>query len=419
MARKNDGQVILLRNALPGEYLHYTVTGTKKGTLFGHAHEIVEPHQNRIAPPCPYYGVCGGCDLQHCSYAMQQQIKHAVLTELFTKITDTIQPLIPSPQEFEFRQRIRLHTRAEKVGFKQFRSSEVIPIKRCLLAHPCINNVLFHLLSRDEFRQLCKPSTEIDFLFNPAADEVSLLFHFTRRPRPTDHFMAEQLTSNLTFLAAVYFKGVNYALMQSSSNTDGHNSAKLFSQQLITPHRKESFTLTWEIGGFCQVNLEQNVKLIDFVLQQCGTSKDLRLLDLFCGMGNFSIPLAKNLKSITGVEGQASSVRCAKLTSKRENLTNTTFLKGNIGEVCRTLCDTGQKFDITIVDPPRQGIPGLAPLVDALTVQKLIYVSCDPATLIRDIKELMQNNFTLKLIQPFDMFPQTHHVETIVILEKH
>lgn len=178
------------------------------------------------------------------------------------------------------------------------------------------------------------------------------------------------------------------------------------------------FRLNWEVGGFCQVNLLQNERLIEHVIKCCKPDSNLQILDLFCGMGNFSIPLAQLTGSLVGVEGQGASIRQARNNSDGAGLANTDFIKGDIGFVCDQLIEEGRKFDIIVVDPPRHGITGLWPKMAKLTTNRLVYVSCDPATLVRDIHKLREHRFYPVSLVPFDMFPQTHHIETVTVFEK-
>jgi 23S rRNA (uracil1939-C5)-methyltransferase len=176
--------------------------------------------------------------------------------------------------------------------------------------------------------------------------------------------------------------------------------------------------LSWEAGGFCQVNLEQNSRIIETVLEFCRVEKTETVLDLYCGMGNFSIPLAMGAKEVLGIEGQASAIRSAKYNAANAGLTNTRFLKSSAHNACVELAEKGEQFDCVLIDPPRQGAPGLAGHLAKITIKRLVYISCDPATLCRDLADLTDEGFTITKIQPLDMFPQTHHIETVVLLEK-
>jgi 23S rRNA (uracil1939-C5)-methyltransferase len=176
--------------------------------------------------------------------------------------------------------------------------------------------------------------------------------------------------------------------------------------------------MCWEIGGFSQVNTAQNFNLINLVLRQADVSSSDRILDLYCGMGNFSLPLARRAAEVYGIENQGSSIRSAKNNSRRNQLENCRFEKNDVTAGCQALIDQQRTFDTVICDPPRRGIPGLAPKISRLARRKLVYISCDPATLCRDLADLTKNHLCVRSIQPIDMFPQTHHIETVVLLEK-
>jgi 23S rRNA (uracil1939-C5)-methyltransferase len=181
---------------------------------------------------------------------------------------------------------------------------------------------------------------------------------------------------------------------------------------------RRHLNLSWEVGGFCQVNLAQNKILIETVLEFSQVEKTETVLDLYCGMGNFSIPLAMAAKEVLGIEGQGSAIRSAKENAFNAALTNTIFLKKPVDNACKELAAKGEHFDCVVIDPPRQGALGLAGYLAKITSKRLIYISCDPATLCRDLADLTNEGFSIKKIQPIDMFPQTHHIENVVLLEK-
>ena len=418
LARLKNGQVILLQNSLPGETVLHTVHSQKKKTLFGRVDTVLDGHSSRITPPCPYYSECGGCNLQHCSYTGQVQLKHEILNELFSKFPVTVLPFVASPEQFGYRQRIRLQTEGGRTGFYAFRSSEIVAIDACLLAHPLINSVFQAIRLHKEFQLLCHNSSAVELLFNPATNAITLLFHYQRPPRPNDRKTAVHLTEKTDSLERIFFKGAGFSL-------DGpfhrqalhHRESKTFSEELVHGLNGTAYTLSWEVGGFCQVNLHQNRQLLNYVVKKVA-GREHDLLDLFCGMGNFSIPLAYSAKSLTGVEAQGAAIRCARLNGLAAGLTNTEFIQGPVSDICAQFKQQGRTFDVTIVDPPRQGLTDLVPTLAALNSQTIVYISCDPSTLVRDIASLLDVNFRLIEVQPFDMFPQTHHIETVALLEK-
>jgi 23S rRNA (uracil1939-C5)-methyltransferase len=418
LARDHTGQVVLLHNGLPGEKVRYQITDRRKKTLFGQAEPLGTGHPCRIAPPCPYYGRGGGCNLQHCSYDEQLNIKTQIVTELFQNLCTTTGGCIPSPEQFGYRQRIRLQLNENTLGFLRFRSAEIVPISACLLAHPPINRVLGSLCRNGSFQILSENSQELELLYNPATNMVTLLFHCQRRPRPSEQKRADDLVESIENIERVFFTGSDFALEGPYTGGSKANTSKRLSYHLDNTRMQKPFTLSWEVGGFCQVNLGQNENLIDYVLLHSQDCSGLEVLDLFCGMGNFSIPLAQVAGSVFGVEGQGAAIRAARENCAQAGVSNAQFVKRPIDTVCRKLIAEQQKFDLTIVDPPRQGCGALTADLAMLTRQRIIYISCDPATLVRDVINLQQYDFQLISVQPFDMFPQTHHIETIAILEK-
>ncbi len=425
LGRLENGRIVLLQGGLPGETVSFTVTGKKKNFFQGRVSQVLDPHPQRREPPCPYYGKCGGCDLQHCDYKEQLGIKDHIIRDLihrhaFSKKSDSFQlhsPL-PSPREMAYRQRIRLQIDANgRPGFLRFRSDDIIPIRECLVARPEVNSVLQEIQDHPLFPRLAPHCQEMELLFNPDTSCVTSLFHYRRKPRPADNTAAKQIIAEVKHLERVFFKGKDFPITEPLGDIAASTQHLTLSLDLPT-HHPVPISLSWEVGGFCQVNLDQNTQLVKLALDFCKVGSSESVLDLFCGMGNFSIPLALRAASLVGVEGQGSAIRSAKRNSTRTSLANTSFIKSPIHEFCSHLAGEKKIFDCVVIDPPRQGVPGLAGKLSDITGKRMIYISCDPATLCRDLDELTLQGFSLKTIQPVDMFPQTHHIETVVLLEK-
>ena len=422
------GQVVLVPRVLDGEVVDVKVEERKTNHLFGGVARIVTPHKARKEAPCIYYQECGGCDLQHCDITTQLEIKKNILQDLLSRsqqtlvkeaVNSVLEPLV-SPAEFAYRQRIRLKIDGyQRLGFNKFRSHTIVPIKKCLLAAAPINSCLNELSDCLDFQNLAALSTEIELQLNPQSQEIVVLIHFNRKPRPGDISAAKAVCKEIMLIERIFFLGEGFQAMgpySSSMKTDS-KLMTLFYEEIGDPSLPLS--LQWEAGGFCQVNLNQNRRLIELVLNFAGVNEDESVLDLFCGMGNFAIPLARDAKNVTGIEGQGASIRCAKLNAQNNGVTNTEFIKSPIHNACSKMVDQKRTFDCVIIDPPRQGVPGLAPDLAKLTRKRLIYISCDPATLCRDLADLTESGFVIDTIQPVDMFPQTHHIETVVTLRKH
>lgn len=426
LARAPDGRTLLVRFALPDERVVIQVTHEQKRVAFGHAVNVLSAAPGRIDPPCPYFGRCGGCNLQHADYKTQCTIKSEVLSELVSRsqdarlsgFSDFIAPLVASRTPSGYRHRIRMKIDDRgRAGFNHFRSHKVVGVDRCLLVAEPVNRSLTLLRDKREFSRLVGLIEEIEFIHNPSSRKVSLLISLIRPPRPADRSHARVLCSDTQSLERIFFKGRNFPLEGPYCATpDDEERLGRSIGFSLDGHKRLEFC--WEIGGFSQVNLEQNRRLIELVQRASRIQPTDSVLDLYCGMGNFSLPLASACKDILGIEGQGSAIRSAKNNAKTNKLANCRYIKNDVFKACRELAARRERFDLVICDPPRSGLNELTDLLPELTRQRLIYVSCDPATLCRDLEKLIGRGFVLKTLQPVDMFPHTHHIETLAVLEK-
>ena len=416
-----DGTIILVRFGLPAETVEITHTTYQK-VQRGEVSTVLKEHPGRIQPPCPYYRSCGGCNLQHADYHTQCSLKDHILKDLFERSPSTevrqllhlLKPIIKSPSPYGYRQRIRLkNDGSHRLGFTRYRSHEIVPIQRCLLAPDIINECLTSLLNAHIFPTLVKNIDEVEILQDPDKMRTFLILHLSRKVRAQDRKNANHLAAELGSHTLLYLAGKNFAQEGPFGLDDKSNHFLSLSLNKPGP-----VTLFWEAGGFCQVNLEQNQRLIRLVFEIGEMKPTDSILDLYCGMGNFSIPFAQTVKQVLGIESQGSAIRSGRRNCEFNGINNVAFIKSDVIQGCRRLADNKRQFDTIICDPPRQGIPGAATLLSNLCRKNLIYVSCDPATLCRDLAALLGEGFNVLNIQPLDMFPQTHHIETITLLEK-
>lgn len=415
-----NGRVTLIEGSIPGEIATAKIWFENKNLQKGHPQQITNVSGDRVQPECKYYKQCGGCNFQHMTYSRQLQAKKDIIQDLLARsghralqevAANIVASPLPSPQAYHYRQRIRLQVDdTQTLGFYKRRSNTCVPIEHCLLANEKINTCLHALLRHGAFVKLIPRTESLELLFNPGSGHITLSFHLTRKPRPADKKHAVTLTNDIHDIEGICFTGDDFAPTGLSKLS--------FTLPAMPPHTKRPLTLSWETGGFCQVNLLQNQILIQTVLDFCAVSETDSVLDLFCGMGNFSIPMAEKAESLLGIEGQGSAIRSAKQNSKLAGHSNSEFRKQPVQDACRELARKDRRFDTIIIDPPRQGAPGLSQLLSNLTRKRLIYISCDPATLCRDMAELVNHNFHLQTLQPIDMFPQTHHIECVALLEK-
>jgi len=438
IGRLPDGMVAFVRYVLPGEKVSLRTIRQRKNHLEAELEKVLEPSPDRCEPVCDLYGRCGGCDLQHAGTELQLRLKAEMLAESLIRsgwssdlAAKVIRPVLPAPESFGYRQRIRLHIDASgRIGFFRHQSHSIVTVTSCPLARSEINTVLHGLRSSPVVFELLRFSRSVELLFNPGTGKVIVLLHTNRRPRPTDRILTEQLSNEITGIEELLFHVQGHGFFGRENG---------FKKPTLPPFLEfnlpasvtgvAELVLTWEAGGFCQVNLDQNQNLIRTVLTLARPGPRDRILDLYCGMGNFSLPLSLFGAMVSGLDGQGSSIRSAKKNAalnqrrlgKPENeswFLNLNFKKISVPEGIGQLTRRGGKFDLLLLDPPRQGAAAIIPELPVLGADRLVYISCDPATMARDLAALTQTGYLVSHLQPVDMFPQTHHLETVTLLEK-
>lgn len=426
LGQRSCGQVVLVRHVLPGEVVQVNLIAEKKTHRFASLDTIIIPHQQRRRPPCPLAGRCGGCDLQHADYRLQLQLKKSIIKELLERsgaslaaATTLLADPLAAPQELHYRQRLRLQVNAQALlGYHRFQSHEIIATSSCPLGSGLHNRILPVLRSNPAARKLFAVASEVEILENPSNGRGVIIVHLRRKPRPADRTTAVSLVETATDVEAVYLRGEDFSQLGPFAAGASNDELTMRLHYPSSPSLPQGLSLCWEVGGFCQVNLQQNRTLIDTVLEFTRAGLGQRILDLYCGMGNFSIPLALQGAEVVGVEGQAAAIRSATTNARAYPSIACRFRQSSIHTACQELVASGETFDCVVIDPPRSGAPDLADHLTGLTKKRMVYISCDPATLCRDLQQLCRRGFSIRKLQPIDMFPQTHHIETVVLLEK-
>ncbi|MCB2183222.1 MAG: 23S rRNA (uracil(1939)-C(5))-methyltransferase RlmD [Desulfobulbaceae bacterium] len=422
LGRTSDGKVVMVPHVLPGEKVEVmTVHKTKKYTQAEAVH-ILEPSPDRVSPPCPHFGECGGCDFQHVLPEKQAYYKNFMFQEQLERFSfqadmkDRLLTPIASPLTFHYRQRIKLRiSKNGKLGFYRSRSHDVEQVSICLLARKEINEVLNSLNSSSVFYEMSSHLSSLELRLSPVDEQVVGLFHMTRKPRPADKKRIEKLISDCSRLKSVVVLATDYGMVGMYPVQNKPEAHFLHFEHLLPSDDKLHMDL--EPGGFSQVNLAQNENLIALVLEWLMDLNKGTALDLFCGMGNFSLPLAQRGMYVRGMDLQRSAIRSAKRNAERNGLSEKCiFAKSSARDGAEGFAKAGEKFDLVLLDPPRQGCNEVVPFLSHIAARQVIYISCDPATLCRDLVQLEKEGFQVEKIKVVDMFPQTHHLETVVSL---
>lgn len=416
LARRKDGPVLLTRFVLPGEIVLVRETQQQRGYSRADLLEVKDPSPGRVEPACPLYTRCGGCDLQHCTPETQLHIKQDIVREALARVgvhlgPGILQPVLPSPDLFHYRHRVRLKITPDgQIGFFKMESNELVPTDSCPVATRLLNRHMQALGHSGLLQPSASFIGEVELMQSPADNAVFLLFSTRPGSTPDETILAE-LAAALPDIRGIALRQKHRLITIKGSET--------FLQQNFGPETAGTpFSLRWSPACFSQVNASQNARLIAEVIRLAGEVSARRAVDLFCGMGNFSVPLALRGASVTGIEKNQEAVAWARINCHHAAVTDARFKSLDVGTALKNPASDLKQADLILLDPPRQGLGPVTRLLARLAPRNIIYVSCDPATLARDLAVLTAEEYSPAAVIPVDMFPQTHHIETVVLLEK-
>lgn len=418
IGRLADGMVVMAGRVLPGETVVVRGTRQHRGYLEAELVKVLEPSGDRVEPICPRYFECGGCDLQHARETAQHRIKEDILIEAAGRVRVVCeegvpQPLLASPLPLGYRHRIRLALSARgEIGFYQARSNRLVPIHECPVATAPLNTALAELNRSKYLRRAAAFTREIELQHSPADGRVIALLRLDNGKR-ADPRLIREFAASLEPIAQVLVRAGRRIRPGSPRQQDA-----VLRQQFDRSVCGRPFFLSWSPGCFSQVNAGQNSRLIGLVCRLSGDGRGQRILDLFCGMGNFSVPLGLGHAAVTGIEQNRESIARARSNAAAAGLHDCDFQEIDVAAGLRQCLGAGIHFDCVVLDPPRQGLGKSVALLLDLAPGRIIYVSCDPATLMRDLGLFITGGYKLLSLTPVDMFPQTHHIESVALLEK-
>lgn len=417
---RSDGKVCFVPFSCPGDDLQVCVTSEKRSYLTARIDSILTPGEDRITPACPLFGSCGGCSWQHVAYGRQLAEKRRILAEALWRGArvpgELIGETIASPLTYGYRSRVqfKLHVAEGRlcIGFYRQGSHFVEDAPQgCPLALPVINRIL------DGLREIVPafpdahrvPQINLDCAEQGA---VVIVNYIGDDLRGAAEFFRQQ-AARLEQVSALYLQTGRKSTLR-----------KLFGDELLA-YRLEGATpetapctLTYRPGGFSQVNADQNRALLRLVREFAACEGSEELLDLYCGNGNFSLPLAGNVASVTGIEEYGDSIAAARHNARLNGIDTAEFIQADAATGVRRLLAEGRRFNTVILDPPRSGAAEVVSLIPGLKPDRIIYISCDPSTLGRDCGRLAGSGFRVAASVPVDMFPQTFHLESVTLLHR-
>ena len=391
------GKSVMIPAAVPGDVLEIEIRPFKRDYALGRIVRVVQAAPERREPPCPYAARCGGCDWQHIRYDAQARLKAEVLAaEFHHTLGIELDPdglVEPAPAEFRYRSRVRLKTGpGGGIGFHHPGSNSFVGVEACLVAAPPI------AAAARLARALGRNCTEIEVV--AAQHGEVLVANLMNAPGAFERKIAGQMVES----------GTPGLILRCGAMRE------LFGDVRIACEAESGCVIEADADLFSQVNRAQNLKLVAAVMQLAEISPLTRVLDLFCGTGNFSLPAARRTACVIGLDRERLAIEAARANAKRMGLEGTQFIAMRAVEGLRFLRQTGYCPDVLILDPPRAGAAYVIEPMARLKPRRVIYVSCNPSTLVRDLRQLNLRGYKVGSVSAFDFFPNTHHIEIVASL---
>jgi 23S rRNA (uracil1939-C5)-methyltransferase len=404
-----DGKVVFIPYTVTGDEAWIEITEEKNRYSTARLLEVIKSSPARVNPPCPYFGTCGGCQWQHMTYSIQVEQKKETFVEILKRLggMKEIPPLsvVPSPKPYDYRVRVQLKVKGNRVGYYQEKSHHLVDVDRCPISHPLVNQILQEL--RKEMNVL-SCMEQIDVNVSPEERRGVLLFHPRSYDRRTEYFMKELLQGHPILRGlAITWKEDRHLFGDPTLN---------FTIPLVREGEKREIRLRLSPGSFSQVNLEQNQRLIQTVLQFSEVNQEDGVFDFYAGVGNLTLPLATVAREVLGIEENRMAFEDAQYNAERNGMKNCQFVQGRVEEF---LLDwKGEPPDLIVLDPPRTGCKKILGQVVRLKPERIIYVSCEPTTFARDLGLFAERGYSLQRLSLIDMFPQTYHMEVVGLLRQ-
>ncbi|MCD6552037.1 23S rRNA (uracil(1939)-C(5))-methyltransferase RlmD, partial [Thermotoga sp.] len=415
LARLQSGKIVLVEGAYPGEEVLIKTFREKKDFAFGKVVSLIKESEDRIKPPCKYFGRCGGCHWMDIRYEKQLLYKKAIIEDLFERVglSVEVEDVEPSDLVFHCRTKMEFHLQGRRLGLKQRGSDLVIDVRSCEVAPEGTNEILE--IIREAIQVLNIP------VYNRLTKRGVLKHVVVRYAFSTDQLMVIFVTKTESFpwgksLVQAILKGLPkvHSIIHVMNSKDSvvlrGPYRTLYGEGVIV----EEFD--WEKfqippTAFFQSNYSVTSKLIDHVYRELDLRGNEVVLDLYAGIGTFSVRTSYSSAKVVAVESNRIAVKAGKANSNVNGRKNIEYVESDVREFLKSYQGRANRV---ILDPPRSGA-GLDVMkeISKLSPERVVYVSCEPSTLVRDVQFLQKEGYSIERVKPFDMFPQTYHVETV------
>jgi len=410
-----DGKTVFVRDALPGEHVRFRLTLRKKNHDEGTVTEVLRPSPQRVAPACEHFGVCGGCSLQHLAPEAQVAFKQQGLMEALAHIgrvtPETLMPPLTA-EPWGYRRKARLGAKLVRkhdrvfAGFRERGSNFLTDMRTCKVLHPRVGEHVGELAAMIDGLSVRDKVPQVEMSMGD--DRCVMVFRVMEAPGDSDLKRIESFCTERNWIPHIQEGGPDSVRPLQGEPVELHYSL---------PAQAVHFSFL--PSDFTQVNLEINRLMVTQALDWLAPGPEAQVLDLFCGLGNFTLPLAKRCRSVVAVEGDAGLVQRARRNAEANAIHNARYYTANLYENLDVEPWMRERFDAVLLDPPRSGAAEVIPLIPKLGAERILYVSCYPGTLARDAGMLV-HDYGYRLVQAgvMDMFPHTAHVESMALFVK-
>jgi len=400
---RDHGRVLFVEGGAPGDRLRVRITEDHGTWAQAEILEILESGPARIEPPCPIVRECGGCPWQHVGYASQLEAKQQSVVEAFRRIAGAgdvpVERIIASPETLSYRNRLSLRFEAGRIGFYQARSRRLVPVGDCLVAEDGIRDALPAV---EAFvASLATRAMRVEIASRGLLPGVSVSVESASRLRHGDTLAAHRIVSERDSV-------VRGLVMHG----------RRWQRSWGDPRRRfevaPDLVVDFPGASFGQVNTKANLDLVRIVARETTEKPPARVVELYAGAGNFSFAVAARSGRVLAVDEDQRAIESGRAAAKAAGLRNLRFAAARAEQWLASATDA---VDVLLVYPPRSGLRESAGKAAALRAPRVVYVSCNPATLARDVRVFLDAGYRIVRVTPIDLFPQTFHVETVCTLE--
>ena len=402
---RHQGKAVMIPKTAPGDTVVARLVEAKERYSVGEIVRIVKAASLRQEPPCPYVAQCGGCPWQHVRYESQLVAKQKNLEDALRRIGKLeafeLKPIIPSPFTYQYRRRIRLQRDGSKrLGFFTSFSHHLIEIDRCLVADDKLNGLIEPL--RRWSKQLITDVEHLEVVTGDQPNEIVVVGQSAGAFNSRDSSVCERLLKENHLINGLIVRGRDWR--------------RTWGEVAVSVIPEDGLCVRVDGDVFTQVNSQGNRQLLKELLAAADFNREDRVLELYSGAGNFTHSIAKRVGDIVAVEGYGPAVESGKHSAEAKGITHIRWICSPVPAALAQLKKQGQRFSKIVLDPPRTGAKGLERDLAALAAEKILYISCNPTTLARDLAALSKQGYALRAVQPIDLFPHTFHVEAIATL---